>query len=156
MLGLAPAAALACDEETAATAEAKVTAEAKATAVAKATASCKVTVEATSDATTCVVKVKNSCKEKNVTAVIENKCTAPKAVNTQGIHRNSWEPGHLIEPDSMKLGPDIDGPDPDQWVILSSRGGIVRMHKMPWTKKEGRTTYPVYGPYRIVLLPQLP
>lgn len=98
-----------------------------------------------------VVKVKMVCKESAVTAIVNDaKCTV-KVINTQGAHRSGWEPGHLIEPDSMKLGPgdDLKAPDTEQWVKISSRAGVIRFHRYPWSgkKTEGRTLQQ-YGPYR--------
>lgn len=137
VVGLCPALAFACDDEPATKAHAKAHAKA-----------CKVEAKA------CAVKTKT---HSTATATADDtKCSAStsKVTNTSGPRR-AWEPGHLIEPDSMKLGPDLDGPGGEQWVILSSRGGVVLNHKLPWTKKEGRGSYP-YGPYRVVLFPQLP
>ena len=130
LLGLAPAMARACEDE------ASKTAEATAKACAKATA--------------CTVKVKMTCTEKTVTAISTtiNECAKP--ANAPGRH-SSWEPGHLIEPDSMRLGPgdDLKTPEPEQWVTISSRTGTMHFHRRPWSSKktEGRTLQQ-YGPYR--------
>lgn len=109
-------------------------------ATAKAEASAKtVKVEVVCKAsTTCTVKIKTS-----------------RTVNTQGAH-HPWQPGHLIEPDSMKMGDDLNGPDLEQWVRIS-HSGTVQFHRGPLEKKtEGRTWMNVYGPYRVVLQSQLP
>lgn len=145
VVGLCPALAFACEDE----------------ASAKAEASAKtIKVEVCKAATKCTVKVKTSRTEKSVTVVADDtKCSASaKAVNTQGAH-HAWEPGHLIEPDSMKLGPgdDLNAPNAEQWVRISSKSGSVRLHRGPWEKKtEGRTWMNVYGPYRVFLQSQLP
>jgi hypothetical protein len=125
---LAPALARACEDEAAKSAE------------------------ATAKATTCVVKVKVKmvCKEKAVTAISTQSTDCVTPANAPG--RNSgWEPGHLIEPDSMRLGPgdDLNAPEPEQWVIISSRTGAIHIHRHPWSSKktEGRTLQQ-YGPYR--------
>jgi hypothetical protein len=145
VVGLCPALAFACEDE----ASAKAEASAK---TVKVEATCKVTSGCT------VVKIKTSCSDKTVTAVADDtKCTL-KVMNTQGAH-HAWEPGHLIEPDSMKLGPgdELNAPNAEQWVRISSRGGSVQLHRGPWGKKtEGRTWMNVYGPYRVFLQSQLP
>lgn len=123
VVGLCPALAFACDEEASAKAEAKAEACVKAeTRVERC-----VRVEAKTEA-----------------------CVKTKVINTQGAHRSRWEPGHLIEPDSMKLGPgdDLKAPDVEQWVILSSRAGVIRFHHYPWSKKTEGRTLQQYGPYR--------
>jgi hypothetical protein len=90
-------------------------------------------------------------QESTVTVTVgDGKCTA-KVINTLRAHRSVWEPGHLIEPDSMKLGPgdDLKAPETEQWVIISSRSGVIRIHRFPWSgkKTEGRTLQQ-YGPFR--------
>jgi hypothetical protein len=137
--GLCPALAFACEDET----------SAKATASAEATAKATACAEATVKSTACTVQVKVVCKEGTTTAeVTETKCQ-PKVLNTQGARHSGWEPGHLIEPDSMRLGPDLKAPDTEQWVTISSRSGVIRFHRYPWSAKktEGRTLQQ-YGPYR--------
>lgn len=130
VLGLCPAIAFACEDE----------ASAKATAAACA--------EANAKATACTVKVKVICNETTATAVTsEVKCSV-KVLNAQGARRSGWEPGHLIEPDSMRLGPDLQAPDTEQWVIISSRTGVIRFHHYPWSKKTEGRTLQQYGPYR--------
>jgi hypothetical protein len=146
VLGLCPAVAFACEDEASKTA-AQASAAAKATACLKATACVK--------ATGCTIKVKALCTEATTTAVSnELKCTI-KAINTQGARHSGWEPGHLIEPDSMKLGPDLDGPDSEQWVILSSVAGVIHLYGHPWKKTECPTLQQ-YGPFRVLLSPQAP
>jgi len=141
VVGLWPAAVFACDEET----------TAKAEVVAKGHVSVKVELKSS-----CALKV---YRAKTVTATADNTKCPSKVINIQTPRRSNWEPGHLIEPDSMKMGPgdDLHAPDAEQWVILSSRGGVVHFHKGPGGEKktEGRTLQQ-YGPYRVVLLPQLP
>lgn len=132
VVGLCPALAFACDEEASAKAEAKAEACVKAeTRVERC-----VRVEAKTEA-----------------------CVKTKVINTQGAHRSRWEPGHLIEPDSMKLGPgdDLNAPNAEQWVRISSKSGSIQLHRGPWEKKtKGRTWMNVYGPYRVFLQSQLP
>lgn len=143
VVGLCPALAFACEDGAAAKAE----------ATAK-----SVKVEVHKVATTCTVKVKTSCTEKSVTAVADDSKCSPKVMNTQGAH-HAWEPGHLIEPDSMKLGPgdDLNAPNAEQWVRISSKSGSIQLHRGPWEKKtKGRTWMNVYGPYRVFLQSQLP
>jgi len=156
-LGLAPALAHACDDD----------ATAKATATATATVTTIVTPEVK-----CVVKVATECKAKNAfvykftcdektsNAVAESGKDKDdpdsKAVNTEGRRPSGWEPGHLIEPDSMKLQQENQNPQSEQWVKISSRGNKIKFHKTQSSKKTQSRILQQYGPYRVVLNPQLP
>lgn len=74
----------------------------------------------------------------------------PVAAKMAKKSRRHWSPGHLIEPDSMRLGPGDDVKQPDErWVIISSRTGTIHVVRTPWApkKRDGRTLSQ-YGPYR--------
>lgn len=120
VLGLAPAMAFACEDE--AKSEIRVT-----------------------KSITCV----KSGQTKVCTNAVNQTKICIKNVNSS--RRTSWSPGHLIEPDSMKLGPgdDLKVPDTEQWVILSSRSGVIQFrHYPPGSKKTEGRTLQVYGPHR--------
>jgi len=148
-VGLCPAMALACDEDATTKEVTRVTVN------TDTHVQCVVETKATE----CTVKVKAACKAKAAATAVADKTQCPQTkiyLNTQ-THR-AWEPGHLIEPDSMKLGPgdDLNAPEEEQWVRISSTGS-VKFHLGPWEKKaESRTPLQVYGPYRVVLQSQLP
>ena len=126
LLALTPALALACDDDSKAT-----SASAKATASASASSSASSTQD---------VKVKTTCKVK-VTTSVDNKCSFEfKMINTEAAHRSGWTPGHLIEPDSMKLDP---AQEPDiknaEWVTISYANGSIQSIKKGERSKKNRT-----------------
>jgi len=126
LLALTPALALACDDDSKAT-----SASAKATASASASSSTSSTQD---------VKVKTTCKVK-VTTSVDNKCSFEfKMINTEAAHRSGWTPGHLIEPDSMKLDP---AQEPDiknaEWVTISYANGSIQSIKKGERSKKNRT-----------------
>jgi len=114
LLGLAPALALACDESS-------------------------------STAPTPLIKVKNynyGGKVKVITTItLDNKCSFEfKTINTDGGRHSGWSPGHLIEPDSMKLDPAEDQQTPDaEWVTISYVNGSVQSIKKGERAKKART-----------------
>ena len=150
-VGLCPVLALACDEDS--NKDKEVT-----RIVVNTDTHVQCVVE--TKATECTVKVKAACKAKATATAVADKTQCPQTkifFNTNQTHR-AWEPGHLIEPVSMKLGPgdDLNAPEEEQWVRISSMGS-VKFHLGPWEKKaESRTPLQVYGPYRVVLQSQLP
>jgi hypothetical protein len=124
LLALTPALALACDDDSKAT-----------SAAAKATASASASTSSTPE-----VKVKTTCKVK-VTTSVDNKCSFEfKMINTEAAHRSGWTPGHLIEPDSMKLDP---SQEPDiknaEWVTISYANGSIQSIKKGERSKKNRT-----------------
>lgn len=144
-IGLSHAAASAC-EEASAKAVAKATAKAKATAHAHAHAKAECQVKAIKvanlDMKSCLdvkVKVVNDVKTKTCN-IVDVKVNTP--INAQP-RRSGWSPGHLIEPDSMKLGPEgeVQSPGKEQWVIISGRTGEIHFRQYPRGGRniEGRT-----------------
>ena len=125
LLALTPAIALACDDDS------KVTsASASATTSSSATSS---TVE------TPVIKVKSGCKVK-VTTTCNNKSTFQFNFNTEAAHKPSWTPGHLIEPDSMKLNPSEEPEIKNaEWVTISYANGAIQSIKKGERSKKSRT-----------------
>jgi hypothetical protein len=116
--GLAPAAASACDED----AKARPSIEVHETS-ASATSTATVTVKSTTSKSWTVTATVKACAEAG----------APKAQGAAASkqRRPGWSPGHLIEPDSMRLAPQQRPEDPGaEWVIISSRHGAwhVRRH----------------------------
>jgi hypothetical protein len=124
LLALTPALALACDDDSKST-----SASASATASASASSS-------TSSAPD--VKVKTTCKVK---VSIDNKCSFDfKMINTEAAHRSGWTPGHLIEPDSMKLDPAQEPEIKDaEWVTISYANGSIQSIKKGERSKKNRT-----------------
>lgn len=120
LLGIAPALALACDEE------------GKSTASSSASASASSTASAWSTTSTPDIKVKVNCKVKVRTSItLDNKCSFEfKTINTNAGRRSGWSPGHLIEKDSMKLDPAEEQQTPDaEWVTISYVNGSLQSIK---------------------------
>jgi hypothetical protein len=116
-LGFAPALALACDDDS------------KPTASSSATASASATSSVSSTSSTPEIKVKTVCKVKvRTTVTLDNKCSFEfKTINTDAQRRSGWSPGHLIEPDTMKLAPAEEQQTPDaEWVTISYVNGSVQ------------------------------
>ena len=88
------------------------------------------------------MKVKVNCKVKGKTAIsVDNKCYFEfKTINTDGGGRSGWSPGHLIEPESMKLEPGEEQQTPDaEWVTISYMNGSVQSIKKGERAKKART-----------------
>ena len=137
--------AFACEESTAkaiAKAAAKAAACNEKTAKAIARAAEKVAAKATCEAKAFKM-VMDVDVQTNARRCIDVEVKAVKNINAQRARRSGWSPGHLIEPDSMKLGPgdDLKSPETEQWVIISARTGTVQIRQYPkgGRNMEGRT-----------------
>src|SRR5512143_2460553 len=104
LLALAPRVTLACEQKL----------DATATAV-----SCTVTTCESSNAATCsaVTIVKTSTCSSSAVAIAKTPA-CPTTAKASKKARRHWAPGHLIEPDSMRLVPQERTPG-EQWVIIS-------------------------------------
>ena len=96
------------------------------------------------DATATAWATASACTEPVTTA---SACTGsavaiaktPTASRAAKKTRRHWAPGHLVEPDSMRLVPQDRAPG-EEWVIISSRTGAIQVRRTPWApkKSEGR------------------
>jgi hypothetical protein len=128
---LVPAMAFACEEESAKQTAAKEQACAvaqKAACAAKAQASAS--ARASQGAACAAAKAAEAAAEA-VNAPAPCPSPAPKPANAQRSKRQRWSPGHLIEPDSLKLAPEFDPNEdsPQEWITISSRDGVLQIHR---------------------------
>ena len=124
LLALAPRVTLACEE--------KLDATAAATAV-----SCTVmtTCESSSAATCKTITITRTSTCSGSAVATMNAPACPTTAKAAKKARRHWAPGHLIEPDSMRLVPQDRAPG-EQWVIISSRTGTIQVHRTPWAPKK--------------------
>lgn len=123
-LSLAPVAAMACEEEVTAV---------QPTPVVK----LEVAVKALQRA--CVV-LQQSC----VTAITVQGDETMRVVPA-GTRRPDWEPGHLIDRDSLRAVPEPDNQQPETWVKVSNRNSFSwrfsyknSKDSKDWKKAKGR------------------
>jgi hypothetical protein len=147
---LVPAMAFACEEESAkqtATKEQACAVAQKAACAAKAQASASARAALTIDVRQLERLIKRSIAASQGAACAAAKAAeaaaealnapapcpspAPKPANAQRSKRQRWSPGHLIEPDSLKLAPEFDPnrDSPQEWITISSRDGVLQIHR---------------------------
>jgi len=126
-LSLSPAAASACEDEKVATQQVKL----------------KLAVKALQQA--CVV-LQQSCE----TAISIQGDESKHRIVPAGTRRPDWQPGRLIERDSIRLAPEQENQEPETWVKVSSRNGNVHSWRYSYKapkKAKGRVVS-VPGPRR--------
>lgn len=118
LLALAPRVTLACEQKL----------DATATAVSSTVRTC----ESSTCSTVTIVRT-STCSGSAV--AIANAPACPTTAKAARKARRHWAPGHLIEPDSMRLAPQDRTPG-ERWVIISSRTGTIQVHRTPWAPKK--------------------
>src|SRR5512140_352163 len=120
LLALAPRVTLACEQKL----------DASATAVSCTVMTCESSNAATCSALT-IVKT-STCSGSAVAIAKAPAC--PTTAKASKKARRHWAPGHLIEPDSMRVPQDRT--PGEQWVIISSRTGTIQVRRTPWAPKK--------------------
>jgi hypothetical protein len=91
------------------------------------------TVSAASSITASATACSARASERTTCSIVIAK--GPASSRAAKKARRHWSPGHLVEPDSMRLAPEERNPG-EQWVVISSRTGTIQVHRTPWAPKK--------------------